>query len=113
MIGKKLSYYFVITCPARESVHKADITRIEKAYVGNAIFDHEKSLDADTEGESGDFFGVETGRPDNVGVEHTGTTHFEPSALFPWRDEPYVHFDRGLREAEETGPETHLRLGTE
>ena len=55
---------------------------------------------------------VETGRLNNVGVEHACATHLKPTPFLAGRNKPHIDLNRRFSEAEEAWAESYLRTLT-
>src|SRR3989338_6341228 len=87
-------------------IDKPQIPGIKQADVGNAVFDHQKSVYAAAESKTAIPF--QTDCSENIGMHQTGAHHFKPAvAKFD------IHFNTGFNEGKEARPETDFRVRAE
>src|SRR3989344_656349 len=83
---------------------------MKEPHVGNAVLNHDETLDTEAECETLVFFRVNAGVRKHLRVHHAGAHYLEPLPLYR---EPYIHFDRRFREWEVAWPQAYFRFTAE
>src|SRR5438034_288911 len=105
-----------------ELPQEADVVLEKDLDIVDAVFEHGQAVDADTEGESADSFGVIVHETVDGRIDHAGAEEFDPGCALALRTRSAtggrarsaaegtgdVKFDARLREGEIAGTETRL-----
>ena len=82
---------------------------MKKAYIWDAVFNHGKTLNAETECKTLTGCRVDTGISKYFWMHHARTHNLKPFLLCR---EPHIHLNRGFREREVARSQSNLRAGT-
>ena len=61
-----------------ELTQEAEVVFVEPADVGDVVFAHGESFDAESEGPAGDLLAVDADGVEDVGIDGAGAAYFDP-----------------------------------
>ena len=94
-----------------ELIEEPQVGAVEHTHVVHAVAHHDQTVQADVDVEAGEFVGIQTGCPQNVGMGGATGHDFDPAnllanaaALAAANQTAHVDFKAGFHEGEEAGP---------